>query len=306
MNFNTFLRHLREGFRSVFRNGWMSIASITSIIVSLFILGVFILLVLNVNQLADQADSEVEINVFLELNVDQSLRQELQQEISAMTEVSTVTFVPKAQGLKELRDRLGEGGESFLQGYAQDNNPLPDALRIQVIEPTTVPFVAQKIEALNTEHPEKPILKVRYGGDTVQTLFKVTALIRNIGLILVAALGLMAMFLIANTIRVTILARRREISIMKLVGATNQFIRWPFFIEGALLGGIGSLVTIGILFIGYQQLVAASVRSFGIASVITLIPLQQIWPLLGSLLLGLGVLIGIWGSTLSIRRFLKV
>lgn len=133
-----------------------------------------------------------------------------------------------------------------------------------------------------------------------------TALIRNIGLILVAALGLMAMFLIANTIRVTILARRREISIMKLVGATNQFIRWPFFIEGALLGGIGSLVTIAILFIGYQQLVAASVRSFGIASVITLIPLQQIWPLLGSLLLGLGVLIGIWGSTLSIRRFLKV
>ncbi|MFD1992675.1 permease-like cell division protein FtsX [Paenibacillus nicotianae] len=306
MNFNTFLRHLREGFRSVFRNGWMSVASITSIIVSLFILGVFILLVLNVNQLADQADSEVEINVFLELNVDQSLRQELQQEISAMTEVSTVTFIPKAQGLQELRDRLGEGGESFLQGYAQDNNPLPDALRIQVIEPTTVPFVAQKIEALNKEHPEKPILKVRYGGDTVQTLFKVTALIRNIGLILVAALGLMAMFLIANTIRVTILARRREISIMKLVGATNQFIRWPFFIEGALLGGIGSLVTIGILFIGYQQLVAASVRSFGIASVITLIPLQQIWPLLGSLLLGLGVLIGIWGSTLSIRRFLKV
>lgn len=306
MNFNTFLRHLREGFRSVFRNGWMSIASITSIIVSLFILGVFILLVLNVNQLADQADSEVEINVFLELNVDQSLREELQQEISAMTEVSTVAFIPKAQGLKELRDRLGEGGESFLQGYAQDNNPLPDALRIQVIEPTTVPFVAQKIEALNKEHPEKPILKVRYGGDTVQTLFKVTALIRNIGLILVAALGLMAMFLIANTIRVTILARRREISIMKLVGATNQFIRWPFFIEGALLGGIGSLVTIAILFIGYQQLVAASVRSFGIASVITLIPLQQIWPLLGSLLLGLGVLIGIWGSTLSIRRFLKV
>ncbi|WP_458121151.1 permease-like cell division protein FtsX [Paenibacillus sp. Z6-24] len=306
MNFSTFLRHMREGFRSVFRNGWMSIASITSIIVSLFILGVFILLVFNVNNLADQADSQVEVNVFLELNVNQDLREQLQQEISEMPEVSNIQYIPKDKGLDELRENLGEGGESFLEGYAKDNNPLPDAFRVQVIEATTVPFVAQKIEALNTEHVEKPILKVRYGGETVQTLFKVTALIRNIGLILVAALALMAMFLIANTIRVTILARRREISIMKLVGATNQFIRWPFFIEGALLGGIGSVVTIIILFVGYHQLVVASVTSLSLASMVTLIPLQQIWPWLGGLLLILGIVIGVWGSTVSIRRFLKV
>lgn len=306
MNFSTFLRHMREGFRSVFRNGWMSIASITSIIVSLFILGVFILLVFNVNNLADQADSQVEVNVFLELNVNQELREQLQQEISEMPEVSNIQYIPKDKGLDELRENLGEGGESFLEGYAKDNNPLPDAFRVQVIEATTVPFVAQKIEALNTEHVEKPILKVRYGGETVQTLFKVTALIRNIGLILVAALALMAMFLIANTIRVTILARRREISIMKLVGATNQFIRWPFFIEGALLGGIGSVVTIIILFVGYHQLVVASVTSLSLASMVTLIPLQQIWPWLGGLLLVLGIVIGVWGSTVSIRRFLKV
>ncbi|WP_017815491.1 MULTISPECIES: permease-like cell division protein FtsX [Paenibacillus] len=306
MNFSTFLRHMREGFRSVFRNGWMSIASITSIIVSLFILGVFILLVFNVNNLADQADSQVEVNVFLELNVNQDLREQLQDEISKMPEVSNIKYIPKDQGLEELRKNLGEGGENFLEGYAKDNNPLPDAFRVQVIEATTVPFVAQKIEALNTEHVEKPILKVRYGGETVQTLFKVTALIRNIGLILVAALALMAMFLIANTIRVTILARRREISIMKLVGATNQFIRWPFFIEGALLGGIGSIVTIIILFVGYHQLVVASVTSLNMASMVTLIPLQQIWLWLGGLLLVLGIVIGVWGSTVSIRRFLKV
>jgi len=114
------------------------------------------------------------------------------------------------------------------------------------------------------------------------------------------------MFLIANTIRVTILARRREISIMKLVGATNQFIRWPFFIEGALLGGIGSIVTIIILFVGYHQLVVASVTSLNMASMVTLIPLQQIWLWLGGLLLVLGIVIGVWGSTVSIRRFLKV
>ncbi|MNP46535.1 Cell division protein FtsX [compost metagenome] len=112
------------------------------------------------------------------------------------------------------------------------------------------------------------------------------------------------MFLISNTIRVTILARRREISIMKLVGATNYFIRWPFFIEGALIGGLGSLTTIALLFVGYDQLVNAV--SWDISLGLILVPLSDIWLLLGTLLLSIGILIGIWGSTVSIRKFLKV
>lgn len=304
MSFKTFLRHMREGFKNVFRNGWMSVASITSIVVSLFVLGVFILLVLNVNAIADKADSQVQINVHLGLNIDEKLRQTVESEIGSMPEVSKITFVSKEQGLKDFRESMGKDAAELLEGFDEENNPLPDKLIVEVVEPTTVPFVAEKIDALNQTHAEKPIFKVNYGKGSVETLFKITRAVRNIGFIFVAGLGLMSMFLISNTIRVTILARRKEIGIMKLVGATNYFIRWPFFIEGALIGLIGSLITSGLLYGGYSSLVS-SVQGDPLLG-LTLIPFGDIWLLLCSLLVALGVLIGIWGSTVSIRKFLKV
>lgn len=304
MTFNTLLRHLREGAKSVFRNGWMSVASIISIIVSLFILGVFILLVLNVNSFADDADSQVQINVYLESNVDEAMRTKVHSDIAAMEEVSQVTFVPKSEGLKDFREKLGEEGKELLEGYDENTNPIPDTLKIDVIEPTTVPFVADKISALNEKYAEKPIYKVKYGQGTTEKLFKITRLVRNIGFAFVAGLALMAVFLISNTIRVTILARRREIGIMKLVGATNRFIRWPFFIEGALIGLIGSSVTAGIILFGYNELVATAKSDISLA--FQLIPVGEIGLKLAGLLIGLGLLIGIWGSTMSIRKFLKV
>jgi cell division transport system permease protein len=304
MTFRTFLRHLREGIKNIFRNGWMSVASITSIIVSLFILGVFVLLVINVNSFADEADNQVQISAFLDSKVDDSLRQQLQTAIESMPEVSKVTFVDKAQGLKEFREKLGADGDALLEGYNQDTNPIPDTFKVEVVEPSTVSFVAGKIEDLNKQYPDKPIYKVRYGKGTVEKLFKVTRLIRNIGFAFVAGLGLMAMFLISNTIRVTILARRREISIMKLVGATNYFIRWPFFVEGALIGLIGSLVTVLLLYVGYQTLENAI--GFDVTLGFRLVSLESFGLPLGALILALGVLIGIWGSTVSIRKFLKV
>ncbi|UNK18042.1 permease-like cell division protein FtsX [Paenibacillus sp. N3/727] len=305
MTFKTFLRHLREGAKSVFRNGWMSVASVTSIVVSLFILGVFILLVLNVNALADKADSEVQVSAYLNLNVDEKMRETIHKEIKAMPEVNSIIFVSKDEGMKELTESLGEEGKDMLDGFnTKDQNPLPDSFVIQVIEPTTVPFVADKISALNKKHPEQPIMRVKYGEGTVETLFKITRTVRNIGFIFVGGLGLMSMFLISNTIRVTILARRREIGIMKLVGATNNFIRWPFFVEGALIGFMGSLVTVGVLFFGYNRLHNAVKGDITLSQ--SLIPLGDIWMLLGGLILLLGMLIGIWGSTMSIRKFLKV
>ncbi|MBY9077560.1 permease-like cell division protein FtsX [Paenibacillus sp. HN-1] len=304
MSFKTFLRHVREGFRNVFRNGWMSVASITSIVVSLLVLGVFILLVLNVNSLADKADSQVQITVHLTLETNQALRDTLQNEIGSMPEVSKIEFISKEQGLENLRKDLGPDADSILEGFDKDNNPLNDAFQVEVVEPTTVPFVAKKIEALNDTHPEKPIYKVKYGQGAIETLFKVTKTIRNIGFVFVAGLAIMSMFLISNTIRVTILARRKEIGIMKLVGATNAFIRWPFFVEGALIGLIGSVITVGILYAGYSGLSSSIVGDPLMGG--SLIPFQNIWVLLSGLIVGLGVLIGIWGSVVSIRKSLKV
>lgn len=304
MTFNTLLRHLREGAKNVFRNGWMSVASITSIIVSLFILGVFLLLVLNVNSFADAADSQVEISAYLNSDVDQATREKLQNDIGSMAEVSRVTLIPKAEGLKDFKKKMGEEMKDLLEGYDEKTNPIPDTLKIEVVEPTTVPYVASKISALSDQYPNDPIYKVRYGQGTIEKLFKITKAIRNIGFAFVGGLALMAMFLISNTIRVTILARRREIGIMKLVGATNMFIRWPFFVEGALIGFVGSTITVALLFVGYNQLVYSVKADITLA--FRLIPVGEIGLQVGGLLLGLGLLIGIWGSTMSIRKFLKV
>lgn len=305
MSFSTFFRHIREGAKSVIRNGWMSLASITSIVVSLFMLGVFILLVLNVNALADNADSKVQIKAFLAGNVDEALLQKVNGDIAAMEEVSRVTLIPKSQGLKDFREKLGEEGKDLLEGYDENTNPIPDTFQVEVIEPATVPYVAEKIEALNVKYPnDLPIYKVRYGQGTTEKLFKITTMVRNIGFAFVAGLTLMAMFLISNTIRVTILARRREIGIMKLVGATNMFIRWPFFVEGALIGSLGSIATVAVLFVGYSQLVTTLQGDITLA--MKLVPLESVQFQLGGLLIGLGVLIGVWGSTMSIRKFLKV
>ncbi len=262
-------------------------------------------MVVNVNSMADDADNQVEISTFLQLNVDEKLRTTLQDEIAAMPEVSTIEFVPKEQGLVEFKEKLGEDQQELLEGFDEDNNPLPDTIRVELIDPNTVTFVADKIEALNEQYPEKPIMKVNYGEETVETLFKITRLIRTIGFVFVAGLALMSMFLISNTIRVTILARRREIGIMKLVGATNAFIRWPFFVEGALIGLIGSLITIGILFVGYNQLLV-TVQQDIIINMLNLVPLSSLWSWLGGSLVIMGVLVGVLGSTLSIRKSLNV
>lgn len=293
-------RHVREGVKSVVRNGWMTFASAGAIAISLLILGIFVMLALNVNHLAAQVEKEVEIRVFLDVDVPQDVVLSLQNEIGLIPEVSKVTFVPKEEGFKIFQKTLGKNGQKLLEGFDEkNNNPLPDAFTVEVSEPRDVGKVAGQIEALNQGKETQPIMKVDYGKDTVENLFYYTRLIRNIGIVFVILLAFTAMFLIANTIKLTIFTRRKEIAIMKMVGATNHFIRWPFFIEGAILGLIGSVVPTVILFVIYSQLEEK-------ALLFRLLPLKEIAPNLSLLLIGIGLVLGIWGSVLSVRKYLKV
>lgn len=305
MKISTILRHFREGAKSIIRNGWMTFASVGSISISLFILGIFLLLSLNVNYLAQQIEKQVEINVFLEVNTPQSEITSLQNQIASIHEVSKVTFVSKEEGLEFLREQFGESGKFILEGMEGDNNPLNDSFTVEVNNPHDVAAVAEKISALDEGKIPPLIHKVNYGQGTVEVLFKVTKAVRNMGLVLVAGLALTAMFLIANTIKLTILARSREIGIMKLVGATNSFIRWPFFIEGALLGIVGSIIPVVILLYGYWQLVDATKMEFSLL-MISMKPFEEVSYTLSLLLLGLGIVIGIWGTLLSVRKHLRV
>ena len=305
MKISTVARHLREGGRSVFRNGWMSFASASAISISLFILGVFLLLTFNINQWARDVENQVEISIFLELDATPEQINLLHTEIAALEEVSKVRFIPKDEGLELLKERIGEDGALLLEGFEGDENPLPDAFTVEVYEPRQVSAAAEKILELDRKRGEPLIWRINYGQGTIEMLFKITDVIRIVGIALVAGLAFTAMFLIANTIKLTIVARRREIGIMKLVGATNSFIRWPFFIEGALLGLIGSVIPVVVLLAGYDQLVKASRLEMTVL-LIRMIPVSEVAPKVAGLLIGIGLLIGVWGSLISIRKFLKV
>jgi cell division transport system permease protein len=304
MKISTLGRHVREGGRSLVRNGWMTFASISSIGISLFILGVFLLLAVNVDHMSRQIESKVEIKVFLDVNTSQANVAKLRTEMEALEGVQKVDFISKEEGLKLMRERMGETGKQYLEGMDGENNPLNDAFTVTAKEPREVEQVSARISSLNDTKSPKPIVKVDYGKGTVDNLFKVTKIVRNVGLILVACLALTAMFLISNTIKLTIMARDREIKIMKLVGATNGFIRWPFFIEGALLGFIGSLIPACVLAYGYWKLVDSS-RTGLETMMMELKPYNDVYLQMFAILLAIGIGIGVWGSLLSVRKYLK-
>jgi len=305
MKISTANRHIREGSKNIVRNGWMSFASISSIAISLLILGIFLLLADNVDYFGQQFESKVEINVFLDVNVTDATRLSMQNSISAMPLVSKVSYVTKAEALDLMRDKLGADNE-ILQGMDGDNNPLPEAFNVDVADPHTIAQVADQINALNLGQSPKPIVKVKYGQGYVEKLFSITKIVRNIGLIFVGCLTLTAMFLISNTIKLTIMARSREIRIMKLVGATNGFIRWPFFIEGAMLGFIGSVIPVAILWYGYWKLLDWANQADNSTMIVKFKPVDEVSSYLTIILLVIGIVIGVWGSTISVRKFLKV
>ncbi|PYI51201.1 permease-like cell division protein FtsX [Paenibacillus flagellatus] len=305
MRISTFARHVREGAKNVVRNGWMTFASISAISISLFVLGIFLVLALNVNSLADQIESQVEIRVYLEVNTTEQQRDAVQRDIAAIPEVKKVTFVSKEEGLNLLREKMGDEGKELLEGFDGDNNPLNDSFTVEVTDPHLVGQVAERIKANDAKNNPPLLYKINYGKGTVDTLLKITGIVRNVGLVFVLLLAFTAMFLISNTIKITIVGRRREIGIMKLVGATNGFIRWPFFIEGALLGLIGSAIPVGVLLWGYAELLNYTKVQLGLM-LIKLIPVRELVLIIPGLLFGIGVMIGIWGSILSVRKFLKV
>ncbi|MCM3760661.1 permease-like cell division protein FtsX [Alkalihalobacillus oceani] len=297
MKLRTLGRHVREGSKNLGRNGWMTFASISAVAVMLFVVGAFLLLIMNVNHFASVIEDDVEIRVYIELTATAEQQDELRAQIETTPDVAEVTFLGKDEGLNQLIDSLDERGQVFES--IRSENPLNDVFIVEASSPQLTDQVARLLEQMPY------VERVDFGQDVVERLFAFTNLFRTVGLVLVLAMMFTAMFLIANTIKLTIVARKREIQIMKLVGATNGFIRWPFFIEGLLLGVVGSLIPILLIGFGYSYLISNFGERFEIMF-FSLLPLfPYIWQI-AALLIGIGAFIGVWGSIVSVRKFLKV
>jgi cell division transport system permease protein len=298
MKIRTLGRHVREGVKNLGRNGWMTFASISAVAMTLLILGVFLILALNVNNFAQTVEKQVEIRVFLDVLATKENIQQVEQNIRAIPKVESVTFISKEEGLKQFKESLGEKAYLF-EGLEKDN-PLPDSFVVKTKLPQETAAVAKQIKQLEY------VNSVNYGEGTVEKLFAWTSTIRNVGIAFIVGLGFTAMFLIANTIKLTIVARRREIEIMKLVGATNWFIRWPFFVEGFLMGVVGAVIPILLLSISYHYLLDTVNSSLPTQQLFKLLPLFPLVNQVALTLIVIGAFIGIWGSLVSVRRFLRV
>ena len=296
MKFRTLEYFIREVIISLRRNNWMSFASIGTVAVSLFVLGVFLLLVLNMNRMASTLESQVQIAVYLEDNLSGKEKDRLEEVLKDMSGIQSVKYVDKEEALVKLKERLGE--QQYLLNAMEDGeNPLPDAFEVTVKLPELVQTAAASIQEMDG------VAEAKYGQDVVEHLFDITRLVRIFGLLLMVLLTGATIFIISNMIRLTVFARRKEIAIMKYVGATDWFIRWPFLLEGIVLGFIGGIVS------------ALALRSFYAAmaskiyNTLAFFPLMPQYPFMDYVSIGIivsGMIIGAIGSTISLRRFLQV
>ncbi|WP_371372041.1 permease-like cell division protein FtsX [Sporomusa aerivorans] len=295
MKIRTFEYFVREAVSSLRHNGLMSIASVSTVALSLLILGIFLVMVLNLNHIASTLETQVQITVYMEDGLSDRDMREIGTRITKINGVTQVMFVDKEEAMAKFKDRLGE--QQGLLTALGDANPLPNSFEVKVDKPEYVKPVAQAIAQL------KGIETAKYGQEVIEQLFSLTKMIRIFGLILIVFLALAALFIISNTIRITVFARRKEIGIMKYVGATDWFIRLPFMIEGMILGFGGALCAVFVLSQSYSALTEKVYESLAF---LPLIPKYPFLHNISMILLVVGTAIGALGSTISLRRFMKV
>lgn len=297
MKIRTLGYFIRQAFQSLNRNAWLGLASVGTMTVSLIMVGISMIIVLNTNYLATRLEANVEIIAYLKdsVTIDQAV--EVDKQIKNIPGVSSVRFVTKDEAMTEFRKELGD--QQNMVDALGGSNPLPNLFKITTISPQDVEKVANGLKVM----PEME--KVDYGKGVVEKLFSITKWVRVAGLVVVILLGFAAVFLISTTIRLTVFARRREIQIMKVLGATNWFIRWPFLMEGMVLGLTGAVIAVGVvgvLYIAFNNYIINDLN-FNFLGLHTDL---RIMMMLGGAMLVFGTLLGALGSGISMRRFLKI
>ena len=284
-----------ETFRSLFRNRFMAIASVLTVTLSMFILGVFLSAVLNINHMASYLENQVEMTVYLKdgLTTDQVMG--IGKYLKAQPGMKEIKFTNKDQAMKDFRERMGDQ-QGLLD--AINGNPLPASYQMSFQTPEQLKTAAEVVDKY------QGVETVQYGKDIIEQLYKVAQVIRLSGIVLIIFLAGAELFIISNTIRLTVFARRREIQIMKYVGASNGFIRWPFLFEGMVIGFLGSGFASLILWEGYKTVVSEMA-----AAGLVFIPMIPLWPFMGYttlIILAAGIVIGVMGSAISLRKYMKV
>lgn len=287
-----------ESFQGVFRNFSLSMASISCITITLILVGFSILLTENVNFFTKGVEEDMTIVVFLERKIENETIKDVEKTIKALDNVKEVEFDSK-NDVKLSMQEDSEIFNSILSQYTDETNPLQDTFLVKVKDINYIGKTADEIEKI--EHVDV----VKYGEGSVEELIKIFDLVKKIMYVVVIALILVTAFLISNTIKITIQSRSREIEIRRLVGASNAFIRQPFFFEGIILGFIGSIIPILGCCFGYRYLYdKMGGRIF--TDIIRLVEPSNLYHLIILTLIAIGVVVGAFGSYRAVRKYLKI
>ncbi len=296
--FRILSRNIRDSFKSVFRNFSLSLASISCIAITLIVVAVAIILTYNVNNFASLVEKDVTIVAFLDVDITKEETDKVEEEIKKLDNIDNYIYRSKTDITKEMMES-SDIFDSIMSEWTEEENPLQATFQVKVVDITTIGDVANKIK--NIEH----VNAVKYGEGMVEQLVSVFDSVKNISLIVVVALILVTAFLISNTIKITIFSRRREIEIMRLVGASNINIKIPFILEGLILGIIGSILPVLITIYGY----VAIYNKFGgklFTQIIQLIKPEPFIYLVALALIIIGMIVGMFGSWRAVKKHLKI
>ena len=295
MRFSTKQYFIKETYKSIRRNGFMSFASISTVAVSLLVLGMFLMIFLNTNNLAQYLENQVQISVYMQDSATDKELASVKDKLTKMPGVVKVTLVNKHQALERFKKRLGDQ-EQLLNSLGKEN-PFPNSFEVQVDNPDRIKVLTPQIGQL------PKVETAKFGQEVVEHLFQLTKILRLGGIVLVVFLAMATLFIISNTIRLTVFARRKEVIIMKYVGATDWFIRWPFLLEGMTLGFFGAVVAFVLINSIYASLLD---RIHATLAFLPLLPTSPLLLYVDLFLLAAGTGIGALGSYISLRKFLRV
>lgn len=286
---------LREGVSSIFSHRLMSVAAMSVITACLLLMGSFSLVAVNIDKLLEDVENKNEIVVFVDEALSQDEARALESDILAIPEVSAAVYMTKEEALQSFKEDFGD--ESGILDGLDERNPLRDRFTVSLHSIHDTQKAADALE--NVEG----IANVRARSDISEKIVQVRDVVTAICAVLILVLMLVSVFIISNTVNLTMFNRREEIAIMKMIGATNGFVRVPFVIEGLLIGIAGATIALILQWAVYEYVVAAAL------STISFMPTVSFGDLLGAILImfyGVGVLVGGVGSAITLRKFLKV
>ena len=296
--FRTLRRSIRDAFKSVFRNFSLSLASISCITITLIIVAISILITFNVQNFTREMEKDLTIVVFLDTDATEEDSKIVMEKLENMSNVESLTYQSKTAIKEEMR-KENEVFNEVMSTWSEEDNPLKDTFQVKVKDVEKIADTAKRIEKLDK------VSTVRYGEGMVDNLIVAFESAQKVSYGMVIALILVTVFLIINTIKLTIFSRKREISIMRLVGASNFTIKTPFIIEGMVLGIFGSIIPILTVCFGYVALYN-HFDGYLYSRMITLIEPEPFIYMVSGIVLVIGIIVGMIGSASAVRKYLKI